>query len=236
MASPWRVIAEGLGTRVDEDLLPAMYAAASVSTSQVREELRRAGLAFVDEEAGLVPEPDELRRAVDHVVRSAQIRASAMGAVTGLAGAAAMPPELVAAMVNTLRLGQRLAVVHGFDPETDHGKIVLTRALAAAMGVELPDSTRVATRVSELPVLVRAAAPGSSGAVQWAARYVVERSVGSAAARVVRLVPGLGAGIAALSAWRRQKQVAARMCAVFHRAMDALSFDIEGEQDAIEVR
>ncbi len=235
MASPWRILAEGVGARVDEDLLPAIYAAASVPTTQVREELRAAGLAFADAEAGLRPDDTALRRSVDHVVRSAQFRAGAMGAVTGLAGVAAVPPEMVAAMVNTLRLGQRLAVIHGFDPETDHGKIVLTRALAAAMGVELPESARVATRVSELPVLFRSAAPGTTGAVHIATRYVVQRSMVASVGRVVRMVPGLGATIAAASAWRRQRHLAASMCAVFTRAMDPEGFDLEGETDAVEV-
>lgn len=224
-----------MGARVDEDLLPALYAAASVPTTTIREELRAAGLAFVDEEAGLRPDDTALGRAVDHVVRAAQLRAGAMGAVTGLAGVAAVPPELLAAMVNTLRLGQRLAVIHGFDPETDHGKIVLTRAIAAAVGVDLPESTRVATRVSELPVLLRDAAPGTTGAVHVVTRYVVQRSMTASVARVVRMVPGLGATIAAASAWRRQRHLATRMCAVFARAVEPEGFDLAGESDAVEV-
>ncbi len=233
--SPWRLIADALGQRLDADLLPALYSAASVPTFQLREEFRAAGIAFVDEAAGEWPDDEALARSVVAVSKGAARTAAAVGAVGGAAGLLALAPEMAAQTVASLRLAQRLAVVYGFDPDTDHGKLVLARALAAAWEVQLPDSARVTTRISDLTGLARS--DGSRQAmVGWAGRQVARQSVGMLVGRVVRMVPGLGAGVGGVVAWRRQQLHAQRMAAVYAGALESAPFDLGEESVADEVR
>jgi hypothetical protein len=224
MASPWLLIAEGLGARVDEDLLPTLYGAASVSTAQVRDELRRAGLSFRDAEAGGVPSPEELSRATRYVVKRSAGHAALFGTASGVGGVYSVPPEAIATLVFSLRLGQRLAVVHGFDPETDLGRLLLLRAMAAAHDIRLPESARVSMRVSELPQLARESVIGPSAVGDWLARRMAAGTASSVVGRMVRLVPGLGATLSGLSAWRRSQRLAVAMCGVYRRAMEAEAF------------
>jgi hypothetical protein len=233
--SPWRLIADALGQRLDADLIPTVYAAASLPTAEVREQFRVAGIAFVDEDAGQFPDAEELARSVVVVSKEAARTAAAVGAVGGAAGLLALGPEMGAQLVASLRLAQRLAVVYGFDPETDHGKLVLARALAAAWEVQLPESARVTTRLSDLTVVARTGG-NQQALIGWAGRQVASKSAGALLRRVLRIVPGLGAGVGGVSAWRRQQLHAQRMADVFGRALESTPFDLGDEALAIEVR
>ncbi len=194
-----------------------------------------AGIAFVDEAAGEWPDAEALARSVARVSKEASRKSAALGAIGGLAGVLAIAPELAAQLVASLRLAQRLAVVYGFDPETDHGKLVLARALAAAWEVQLPDSARVTTRISDLTVMARSGG-NSEALVGWAGRQVASKSVAVLVGRVVRLVPGLGAGVGGVLAWRRQQLHARRMAAVYAGAIESAPFDLGDESVADEVR
>ncbi len=234
--SPWQVIAEALGQRFDAELIPSLYAAASVPTAQVHDELRAGGYAFVDEVAGVVPEADELARTVAFLARQSTRQATALGVVSGAAGLFALAPEVVAGGVATLRLAQRLAVVYGFDPETDAGRVVLSRALAHAYEIKLPESARVATRVSEIEALVRSSPAESRELVAWAGRRALAGSAGLVLSRITRLVPGLGAIVGGVRAFRTQGRLAARMAEVYAGAAESVPFDLRGEELAVELR
>ena len=234
--NPWRILAEALGQRLDADLLPAMYAAASVPAAELRAELREAGHAFVDGDTGVCPEPDELARTVAYVVKSSTRRATAVGALGGAVGFVALAPEVVAGAVSALRLAQRLAVVHGFDPDTDAGKLVISRALAHAFEVHLPESTRVTTRVSELPALIRTDERTPKAVAAWVGGQVASKSAAALLSRFIRLVPGLGTGLGGFGAWRRQLKLAERMCEVYSRAAESAPFELNDESLADEVR
>lgn len=236
MASPLLILAEALGTRLDSDLLPSLYAMAGLPTAQIRNELRAAGLGFVDPASDQVVDGLVIARTAQIVTRSSARRAAIIGVAGGVAGLATIPPELAATLVLSLRLGQRLAVVHGFDPETDAGKLILARALAAAHGVQVPEFGRVATRVSDLPIVVRSQLPGAAAAFAWLGKQVVWRSSSSLAGRAIRIVPGLAAGISGYGAWKRHDVLAQSMCAVYSRAMEADSFVLDDVVQADEIR
>ncbi len=240
MASPLSILIQALGERLDEDLLPAVYAAVSVPTAEIRAWMQASGIAHVDPEAGgrggaLPQGSGELEESANRVIAHARDRATALGIAGGFVGAVAIPPEILASMVSTLRLAQRLAVLHGFDPETEAGRIVMWRALAAAYEVKLPTQGPVGLRVRELPDVLRSQVPATRQASAWLARQVVLRTTASVVGRFTRLVPGLGAGLAGFSAHRRTNAMGAKMVAVYARAMTAAPFDLEGEDLAIEV-
>ncbi len=235
MASPFSLLMQALGERLDEDLLPAVYMAASVPTADVRAWMRESGIAFVDAEAGVYPSQADLDEAARRVVRQTRDRATAFGVASGLLGAVAIPPEVLASIVSTLRLAQRLAVLHGFDPETDAGKLVLWRALAAAYEVELPAQGPVGLKVRELPEMLRSQLPATRQATAWLARQVVLRASSTVMGRITRVIPGLGAGLAGWGAHRRTRAMGERMTEVYRRAMNAAPFELYDEVIAIEI-
>lgn len=235
MASPLQLLLQALGERLDEDLLPAIYAAASVPTDEVRAWLREEGIPFVDPDAGQHPADADLEEAAKRVVRGTRNRATFLGFAGGALGAVAIPPEVLASLVAMLRLAQRLAVLYGFDPETDAGKLVMWRALAAAYEIQLPTQGPVGMRVRELPELFKSQVPATRQASTWLARQVVLRASSSVVGRVTRIIPGLGAGLAGFSAHRRTRAMGQRMIEVYRRAMNAAPFDLAVEELAVEL-
>ncbi len=236
MASAWSVIVGAVGDRIDAELLPALYERASVPTSEIRAELRAAGIAFVDTDAGENPDATLLAEAAQAVAKSGARTATVMGLAGGFAGAVALPPEVIGQIVQTLRTAQRLAVVYGFDPDTDVGKLVLWRAIAAAYDIDLPAEGKLDLRVRELPRIVSAQLPARRATTAWLARQILSRSIVVLATRAGRLIPGLGAGFGGWSAHRRATEMATRMTTVYARASAALPFDLDDETLAVEIR
>jgi hypothetical protein len=236
MPSPLSVLLQALGERLDEDLLPAVYAAASIPTADVRAWMRDTGIPYLDPDTGTWPSSADMDEGARRIVAHTRDRATALGVAGGFVGAVAIPPEVLATIVSMLRLAQRLAVLHGFDPETDAGRVVMWRALAAAYELELPTQGPVGLRVRELPDLLRSHVPATRQASAWLARQVVVRTTATVMSRVTRLIPGLGAGLAGYGARRRTHTMGARMVEVYRRAMTAAPFDVAGEELAIEVR
>ena len=237
--TPWQVFLDTLGdevrARLDGDLLPALYTAVSVPTAQIRAELRESGLAFSDAQTGQWPTAQALEDSAARLVIEARRRGVGLGVASGLVGAVAIPPEVLASLILALRLGQRLAVVYGFDPETMAGRLVLWRAVAAAYEINLPAQAQVGMRVRDLPDLFKSQLPAGPQAATWMARQVATRAVLTAISRVTRLIPGLGAGIGGITAHRRTDAMGARMLVVFRRSAEAQPFDLLDETVAVEV-
>jgi hypothetical protein len=235
MPSPWSTLAELLADRLDADLVPLLYTAASVSPSQIRSEFEEDGIPYLDPDTGRNPPQAELILAAERVIRDSRNQATALAAAAGLAGAVAVPPEVLANMIQMLRLAQRLSVLFGFDPETDAGKLVMFRALAAAYELELPPQAQVGLKVRDLPMLLRNQVPATRNGGAWLLRQVTQRSVAMAVRRVVRMVPGLGTGLSAWGALRRVEKAGQRMVEVLHRASAGAGWELGEESLAVEV-
>lgn len=200
----------------DERLLAGWYRTISVPATGVRRQLRSAGLRYVDP-ATRGADMVELDRSARWVIEQSGFGASALGGLAGLGGIASVPPEVVADLVRSIRLGQRLCVVYGFDPATDRGQMALFRALAAGYEVELPDNGPVGMRVSEIPGLLLpalAARPTVPGALVG---EVVRKSAWTLATRLSRVVPVLSAGSNAWTSKRDAHARGLRMQAVLRR-------------------
>lgn len=220
--------------RMDDRLVAGWYRALSVPTDRVRRHLRAAHRPFVDPDAEL-PSLDELDRTAAWVIEQTSARATALGGIAGLVGIASVPPEAAATVVAVVRLAQRLAVVYGFDPETDRGQMALTRALAAGFEVELPDRGAVGMRLTDLPAVIAPAWVRPRTVGSELAGRVMRQAVGMVLGRVSRLVPVLSSGPAASDGRRRMREVGDRMRLVLRQIAEVPIASIPAVEDAVEV-
>lgn len=220
-------------SEADDELLSRVYAAVSVPSEFVREVWRRAGWDFVD--PGFpAPQLPRLDVTAGRVVRQAATQAAAVGGVAGLGGVVFLPPEILAHVVAVVRLGQRLCLVYGFDPETDRGRMALSRALAAGLDVDLPEQGAVRVRVRDLPWLM--VHPAQHNAVGELGRQLLWRTARLVVGRVVgRAVPVVSSGVGAWTGRRRMLRVGARMSSVLRRLAEAPGGTPTPVEDAVEV-
>ena len=218
MASILVQILRNLTERLDEDLLPGLYGITSLTTAAVQREFREAELPFTDPVNGIFPPEEELEAAADAVIHRAVNRASVRGAIGGMGGAVAIPPEVVLALVQTVRMAQRLAVLYGIELETDRGKLLLSRAIYAAYELKLPKQQQLDMRISELPQVARQQTPDVQRTTAWIARTVAWQLTRRIGGRITRIVPGIGAGIGAWDASRSLKAQGKRIRAVYQRS------------------
>jgi uncharacterized protein (DUF2249 family) len=231
----WQQVLRNLGHQLDKDVLPGLYLRAGLRTDVIRAELDRLGVPYYDPTTGRTPSASELEAAAEVIAFRAARAGTLTGGVAGFAGLLAVPPELVASLVQTLRLGQRLAVVYGHDPDTDKGKLLLWKAIAAAYEVDLPAEGPLEWRLQQLAVSMQTRAESMRSSTDWLARTLAVRVAVSFSSRVSRLIPGLGAGLGAWEGRRRLQEQAVRMTPVFRRAWDGALY-IEGAiEDAVEV-
>lgn len=232
MPSPLRQVLLNLSERLDEDLLPSLYAAASLDTEEVRATLSARGDVLHDGD----PEVDHhaLTRTSERVIHRACRRAAARGAIAGAGGLLAVPPEAAASAVQSIRLAQRLVVVWGFDLSTDLGQIHVARALAAAYEVDLPDQGPIDMRVRDLARITRPQLPELRNQTTALARVLAARSVVTLATRFTRWIPGVGAGLGAIGAHRGLRRHGERMVAYLRRVRGVPEREQDIE-DAVEV-
>lgn len=233
MTNPWRQVLQEVADRMDAELLKALYERASLRTADIRRELDEAGLPRAD--ADLAVPLEELDRSARTLIDRAERAAFLRGAVGGLGGALTIPPEILAALVQALRLAQRLAVVYGHDPETDAGRLLLARAMSAALGIELPMEGQLTTRVSDIPALIRRQLPTARRAGPWLARIAAVRLATSVGRRLGRALPGLGAALGGVQARRALHDQAEAIHAVLRRAWTGDLPHLRDVQDAVEV-
>lgn len=211
--SPLRILAE----RLDATMLPALLAAASVSTVGTRDWLRARSMPFFDPDGPPVRLADADRTA-DHVIAQTQGHTAALGAVAGIAGLLSVGPEVAGWLAACLRLAQRLAIVYGLDPSTDRGQVAVTRALAAAFEVDLPTRGLVDLRLSEVVGAVPApASPDASSVGAQVARSLIWQAARRMTGRVGRLLPLVASGIGAVDNHSQAAELGDRMKDVLRR-------------------
>ena len=234
--SVWDDLKDSADARLETDLLPAIYAAASLETEEVRQDLRDAGVPYVDLDHH--PSVEELGIAADALIELARRDATAIGAAGGAAGAIGVPPEALASVIHVLRLAQRLCVLYGHDPERGPGYVVMCKTVAAAWQIELPEEMEV--RVKDLPSTAAAQLPESKELASWIARKVATRAVWSVLGKGIRWIPGMATGISAYAANRRMKRQGRRMKALLQelateRAPRLLAGPSVEEAEVVEV-
>ena len=228
-----RDVVNQLAEHADLRLLAGLYSAVSVPTERVRERLRRTGRPFVDGD-GPPPPMIDVDDTATWVIEQATYSAASLSGFAALGGLASIPPETIASSVAVLRLAQRLAVVYGFDPDTDRGQVAVWRALAAGLEVELPGEGPLEVRLRDLPQMMLPSVTLESAGAQFA-RAVIVRTAFSILRRVTRLVPVVSTGMSAYSARQRMAETGARMQSALQRLSETAGSTLAIE-DAVEIR
>ena len=230
---PW--LLSDMMSRVDDRLVAGWYRTMSVQTARERRRLRIARRSFVDPKSAEKPTLADLDTTAHWVIQQSRFNATALGGFAGLAGVASVAPEIAASIVGVLRLGQRLALVYGFDPDTDRGQMALWRALAAGYDVDLPDRGPVGIRVTDLPAIVapRALAPRTVGGDL--AAQIVRKSAWMIAGRVTRLLPVMSSGSGALRSRQNMGEIGERMRLVFRQMAEIPLANRGLLEDALEI-
>lgn len=220
--------------RVDGRLLEGLYGAISVETDTVRALIDERRLSRVDPSAERVPSLEELQFTAERVIADMASTVGAMGGVAGLGGLLTLPPEATAWMVAVVRLAQRLAIVYGFDPETDRGRMAISQAIAAALEVELPAAGVSGMRVSELFGMAGNATPDARAAGTMLVRAMALRTARMMFGRIGRLVPLVSSGVSAVDNHRQLVELGGRMTAVYSRIVE-LPARLMMIEDAVEL-
>jgi hypothetical protein len=225
-----RDLVEIVVEHADKRLPAGLYAAISVATDRTRVRFRNARRPFFDPDG----QPVSLNEADDTaawVIRQSSFNAAAFGGLTSLAGAVTIPYETLGSVVSVVRLAQRLAIVYGFDPETDRGQVAVWRALAAGLDIDLPAQGPMQVRLRDLPP---ALVPRPSSAGAWLARQVVRRSAWGVVASVTRFVPVLASGVSVVGARRRTGEIGDRMRTALRRLAE-IPPELRFMEEAVEV-
>lgn len=233
MATP-RDLAKDVAGWLDGQAVSGVYAAVSIQTARMRRRLRRESRPFFDPESAARPDPSEVDRTAEWVASQYRFGVAAMSGVAGLGGLASVPPEVLGTVIAVVRLAQRLAIVYGFDPETDHGQMVVWQALSAGLEVDLPEGGPMGIRMRDLPSLVSARGEPKAASVALA-RAVVRRSTLMVVGRVTRLLPVVAAGSSAFASRERMRRVSERMVAVYRRLAEPDWPDPQRVVDAVEL-
>ena len=216
--------------RADEQLTAGFYTAISVPPERVRERLRKHRRAFVDPDAA-PPEMRDVNETARWVVEQSSLRAASLGGIAGVGGPVSVPPEALASAIATLRLAQRLAIVYGFDTETDRGQMAVWKALAAGLQLELPSQGPLQVRMRDIPqmlvpVTVQSASAELTRAVLWSSLATL--------ARVTRLLPVVSPAFGAVAARQRTREVGDRMIAALRRIVE-IPGELPQVEDAFEI-
>lgn len=222
--------------RADDQMLVGVYAAVSVSTRRERARLRQAAKPFVDPAKETIPSRHEIEGTANWVIDNSRVSSAALGGIAGVVGPMSVPPEVMLTILRGVRLGQRLAVVYGFDPEDDRGQMAMWRALAAGFDVELPDDGPMGMRVSDLPKMTGVPTmPDPKSVAGKLAKRAIKRTFWRIAGRLTRWVPVLAMGSAASGASDQTADLGERMMAMYARLAELPLARIGMMEDAVEV-
>lgn len=203
--SPWR--------GWDETALARLFASISIDTNGVLEEWNRDNRPHAGRTGASATEVDLFAR---QLIADSARKAAAIGVLGGLGGLALLPHEVLATLVASVRLAQRLALLYGLDPNTDAGHLAVLHALAAGLEVEAPDRGLNSVKVSDLPTILVGQARLHAADVALG-QLLVRAATRAVAGRILRLVPLLSSAIGGYGMHATMLEMGERMRAVLSR-------------------
>jgi hypothetical protein len=221
--------------QADARAVDLAYAAVGVSTEAIRRRLGASGRVFFTRD-GPAPPTEALDRTADWLIEQSAASSATLGGVAGLGGLLSVPPEVGAFLVASLRLAQRLAVVYGFDPETERGRMAVAQALAEGFEVALPPRGLMGTKASDVVRALVSRSPSQERVGGQLALGVVLGATRMMGGRLARLVPVVSSGVSAVDNRRRTLVVGARMRDALRRQAELPWSPAGLIEDATELR
>ncbi len=212
-----RDLFDDVSRQLGSDLIPALVRAASIDPDRFCDELRGRGLPIerLDDLRGL--DLALLDPVAESLIESARRRSALSGVGLGMGGWIAIPPEILAQLVQQLKLAQRLSLVYGVDFRTPAGEMALWKAVAEGADVELPAEGSPRTVGSALPARIGRTPVAVNPVVSRLALAVVRQIVTRRALPLGRLVPVVAGGVGMVSNYVQFGRAGRRMMAYYRR-------------------
>lgn len=178
---------EQLGIVLEADTIPRFLEKISIERSVTLEQFELAELSYKDHSTHRYPEQTELDQSAQIVIRWAQRKAIMVGGLGGFGGLLTAIPENAAYLVQVYRLTQRIMLLYDLNHRDDD---LIAKALLFAhqTDTKADENWLVNQAKKQAPALI-----GSLLIKQG------RKIVGTKAARYL---PGIGAGIGAMSSYR----------------------------------
>lgn len=218
------------GSVADDGVVRALYRAASVDADEALEEVRQVLGGKAVEDAPT----DQLDAVVDRWIRERRFYGSMVGAGLSVVGLPGVPAATAQRFAEQLRLAQRIALVYGVDWRTERGEILLWRAMAEALDVDIAWEGPAHQGTTTLPVPWRVGM--DDPLVAKAVRTLVWKGVVAAVGRPRRWVPVVGAAFTLVEGFLDLDRVGKRLKRAFRVHHALARFDRAQAQPAEEVR
>ncbi len=198
-----------------EQVLPALYRAASVDPEGFYAQLRRRGVRVYTLDDLRRVDPDLVDRIARGEIRSARRMSALSGVGLGMGGWFAIPPDIASQVVALLKLAQRMSLLYGVDYRAGAGEIELWKAMAEAVGARVDLSGTPGDVARRLPAQVGRSRLALHPIAWRLAQAVVRRLALRVSTPLGRMVPVLSGGIGGATNYVQMGRAGQRMMAYY---------------------
>jgi len=224
---PSHSLLDDMSNRLATEVLPALIRAASIDVDRFLKDLRRRGLAVEDLQDLRALDVELLDPVADSLIESSRRISAVSGVGLGMGGWIAIGPDIAGQLTTLLKMAQRLSLLHGIDFRTRSGEVLMWKAIADSVGVDMGREEMSAAWTL----------PARIGRTSWAVNPVVGRLAIAVIRRLAlklstplgRMVPLVGSGVGMWSNYSQMGRAGRRMAA-FYRARRASGGSGEREE------
>jgi hypothetical protein len=226
-----RDLLDDVARQLNSDLIPALVRAASIDPDRFCDDLRERGLPIQRLTDLRTLDTALLDPVAESLIESARRRSALSGVGLGMGGWLAIPPEILAQLVQQLKLAQRLSLLYGVDFRSPAGELALWKAMAEGADVTVPIEGSPRQVAGSLPARIGRTPVAVNPVVSRLALAVVRQIVTRRALPVGRLVPVVASGVGMVSNYVQFGRAGRRMMAYYRRtrvtAPDATLLEVE---------
>ena len=178
---------EQLGIVLEADTLPRLLERIAIDRSDTIEQFELAELSYKDHSTHRYPEQTQIDQSAQIIIRWSQRKAIVIGGLGGFGGLLTAIPENAAYLAQIYRLTQRIMLLYDLNHRDDD---LIAKALLFA------HQTETKTDENWLMNQAKKQAPALIGSL------LVKQGRKIVGKRAARYLPGIGAGIGAMSSYR----------------------------------
>ena len=210
---------EQVGIVLEQDALPNLLKRISIDRHSTIEQFELADLAYRDQSTHRFPVQSELNHSAEIIVSWAQRKSFMVGGLGGFGGFVTVFPEQAAYLIQLYRLTQRLMILYDLNHKDDD---VIAKALIFAHRIESDPNQ------SWLLSQAKKSAPGLIRSV------MLKNGKKIVGKRMAHFLPGIGAGMGALSSYRTIASVGKKIN-LFFAQMELGNHSENDIEEAIEI-